>query len=65
MLVDALGDALLAGVAFRIAAGDDVLGDLDGELLRAVLVEIDDRRDVAGDIGDEQVTDTAGRRDHG
>jgi hypothetical protein len=64
MLVDALGDALLAGVALGVAAGDDVLGDLDGELLRAVLVEVDDRRDVAGDVGDEQISDTA-RRGHG
>ena len=64
MLVDALGDALLAGVAVGIAAGDDVFGDLDGELTRAVLVEVDDRWDVAGDVGDEQVTDTAGRRGH-
>ena len=65
MLVDALGDALLAGVALGVAAGDDVLGDLDGELLRAVLVEVDDRRDVAGDVGDEQLSDTAAGRDHG
>jgi len=63
MLVDALGDALLAGVALGVTAGDDVFGDLDGELLRGVLVEVDDRRDVAGDVGDEQVTDTA-RRGH-
>ena len=59
VLVDPLRDPLLARMSVGIAAGDDVLRDLDGQLLRALLVEVDDRRDIAGDVGDEQVTNTA------
>jgi hypothetical protein len=39
------------------AAGDDVLGDLCLQLLRVLLMEVDDRRDVPRDVGDEEVLD--------
>ncbi len=39
-----------AGGPSGIAAGDDVLADLVCELLGALLVEVHDRRDVAGDV---------------
>ena len=41
-------------------ARDDVLRDLARELLRRLLVEVDDRRDVARHVGEEEVAD-----DHG
>jgi hypothetical protein len=44
-------------VALRVAAGDDVLVHLVGDLLRALFVEIDDRRNVPRDVVGEQVGD--------
>jgi hypothetical protein len=55
LFVDAIGHAAMMGVRLRPAAGDDVLADLGGELLGALLVEIDDGRYVAGNVRDEEV----------
>jgi hypothetical protein len=62
LLVDAGLHAARARVAVGIAAGDDVLGDLGRELVRALLVEVDDGRDVARDVGGEDLLDTHGWR---
>ena len=46
LLVDAGLHAPAPGVAFGVAARDDVLADLGLELRRRLLVEVHDRRDV-------------------
>ncbi len=57
LLVDAGLEAPGSRVVLGKAAGDDVLRDLGLELLGALLVEVDDRRDVAGDVVFEEVAD--------
>jgi hypothetical protein len=57
LLVDAAGHALVMRVVRGEAAGDDVLVDLGGQLGRGLLVEVDDRRDVAGDVRDEEIAE--------
>ena len=54
LLMDAIGHALAIGVPLRPAAGDDVFADLGLNLGRGLLMEIDHRRDIAGDIRFEQ-----------
>ena len=49
-------DALGARITVGIAAGDDVLTDLGIQLGRALFMEINDRRNVAGDIFCEQLS---------
>jgi hypothetical protein len=58
--VDSVGDTAVVRVTVGPAPGDDVLRDLARQLLRRLLVEVDDRGDVACHVGDEEILD-----DHG
>jgi len=58
--VDAVRDAVMAGVVRSVAAGDDVLPDLLAHPLGVLLVEVDDGRDVSGDVRLEDLLDQHG-----
>ena len=65
LLVDTVGPdagavAPRPGIALRIASCDDVLGDLGLQPGRALLVEVDDRRNVPGHVGGEKLTNQHG-----
>jgi hypothetical protein len=60
LLVDARLHPPCARIALGVAAGDDVLADLRLELRGGLLVEVHDRRDVAGHVGYEQFSDLHG-----
>ena len=54
-----LRHAAVVRVALGPAAGDDVLGDLGGELVRGLLVEVHDGRDVPRDVGERRGRESA------
>lgn len=60
LLVNARAHPLRPGIGVGVATGDDVLSDFVGELLRALLMKINHRRNVAGDVESEQVADAQG-----